>query len=691
MAVSQISSPYNFVPLSKKILYPDWADRVSHDIPFSDGLDGELNLRIEAVTDIFIRNASPEKGQKETEFFHVTDGEYYIPATSIKGMIRSVMEIASYGKMQHITDKRYAIRDLKLKTYRDLLCEKDLKSKVKAGFLDISSPDWRIYPCKYGSFLRSQINDRFGNKSMSAAEKYRDYLSLKGTLRQRANITWFEKKTALEQAKGVPHWDAELRDDGEYPGWLIFTGQPQAYNPSITKNNSQKRREFFFYDVDEEMPFYVDDPETLKTNEFGDYIRPNQEDFRFIHCEQLNSNDFNEWENGSLKEVRKKYFNGRIPVFYICENGIFRFGLAQMFRFAGLVSTAEALRNTNPEHYLYRNEQERFKPDMADLVFGYSTSDRSLRGRVQFSPCKALDYPVPQPEQEIILDTPKPTFYPSYIKQPEDLLEKKVYKTFLDKDAELRGWKRYPALGKQKFKCPKDVNMDTTNMKTVFAPLPAGTVFSGKLRYHNLRPIELGALIWTLQMHSPAHYCHTIGMAKPYGYGRIKIYIDGLESDQLKEYSDMFQQYVLEQVRDSADLKSYQSLPEIKSLLDMAMYDNCESSWDFSYMELEDFSYAKGNKQKEGEDPLVLEPYPTPRPIPKPKIIEEKTLSKEEDFLKRLTSLNMKNAIKEMKAADYHFTPEQIGQIRNKYKNELKNKYLPDAKNMNDLLEKASK
>ena len=693
MAVSQISSPYNFVPLSTKILYPEWADRVSQDIPFSDGLDGTLSLRIKAVTDIFIRNASAEKKQNDTpadsEFFHVADGEYYIPATSLKGMIRNVMEIASYGKMQHITDKRHAIRDLNLPTYRAFFTEKDLRSKVKAGFLDISSSDWQIFPCQYATFERAQINDRFGNKKMSAAEKYNAYLELAGTLQNRADISWFDPKTT--KAKGVPHWEAELKNNGKESGWLIFTGQPQDYNPSKTQKNSQKRREFFFYNIEENAPFFVDDPATLEKDEFGDEIRPNQEDFRFIHCEQSNSKDFEEWETGKLAPVRKKYFNGRIPVFYVQENGIFRFGLAYMFRFAGLTSTAEAVRNVNQEHYLYQNEQEQFKPDLTDLIFGFSTSKKSLRGRVQFSSCKALDYPIPQPEQEMILDTPKPTFYPSYIKQPDNLSDKKDYKSFLDADAQARGWKRYPALGKQKFVCPDGVDMDKTNMKTTFAPLPAGTEFTGKLRYHNLRPIELGALIWTLQMHSTDYYCHTIGMAKPYGYGRIKIFIEGMEEDLLKKYSEDFQKYVLEKIKDSANQKFFQSLPEIKMLLDMATYDNCYTKWDFSYMKLEDFSYAKGNKQKEGEDPLVLEPYPTPQRKQTPKIIEVKQVSAEEEFLKKLPDLNIKNAIKELQIGNYHFAQEQIGQIRNKFKNMLKSVYLtPDAKKLDELLKKSA-
>ena len=29
-----ITAPFNFVPLSDKVFFPDWADSVSHDIPF---------------------------------------------------------------------------------------------------------------------------------------------------------------------------------------------------------------------------------------------------------------------------------------------------------------------------------------------------------------------------------------------------------------------------------------------------------------------------------------------------------------------------------------------------------------------------------------------------------------------------------------------------------------------------------
>jgi len=41
-----ITAPFNFVPLNKKVFFPDWAEKVSHDIPFSDGESGVIDITI---------------------------------------------------------------------------------------------------------------------------------------------------------------------------------------------------------------------------------------------------------------------------------------------------------------------------------------------------------------------------------------------------------------------------------------------------------------------------------------------------------------------------------------------------------------------------------------------------------------------------------------------------------------------
>ncbi len=119
-----IPSPYLFVPLAKKVYFPDWADFVSMDVPFEDGISGTIDITIEAKTPIYIRNGGVHKKGVEKlndpeylSFFKTPDGRYAIPGTSVKGMLRSVIEIASFGKIigttnsHRVDDFQYAVRD----------------------------------------------------------------------------------------------------------------------------------------------------------------------------------------------------------------------------------------------------------------------------------------------------------------------------------------------------------------------------------------------------------------------------------------------------------------------------------------------------------------------------------------------------------------------------------------------------
>lgn len=60
-------------------------------------------------------------------------------------------------------------------------------------------------------------------------------------------------------------------------------------------------------------------------------------------------------------------------------------------------------------------------------------------------------------------------------------------------------------------------------------PLDRGTQFSGTIRYRNLHSDELGLLLWCLRLEKDCF--HTMGMGKPYGYGRM-----ALEINELVEY-----------------------------------------------------------------------------------------------------------------------------------------------------------
>lgn len=99
------------MPLNHDVFIPDWSDKVSHDIPFSDGESGIIRLKLKNLTAMHISNG---KDDKNISFpCHIMkDGkrQYFIPATSIKGMIRSVAEVLSFAKFSQFNDDYFGYR-----------------------------------------------------------------------------------------------------------------------------------------------------------------------------------------------------------------------------------------------------------------------------------------------------------------------------------------------------------------------------------------------------------------------------------------------------------------------------------------------------------------------------------------------------------------------------------------------------
>ena len=130
-----ITAPYNFVPLNKEVFYPSWANDVSHDIPFEGGESGEIDITITAKSPIFIRDS------KNEEEFCNYNGEYYIPSTSIKGMIRNVSEILGFSKLK-LQDKTLSYRDLNNPSYKTKAMD---TNKIYMGWLfKDNGENWNI-------------------------------------------------------------------------------------------------------------------------------------------------------------------------------------------------------------------------------------------------------------------------------------------------------------------------------------------------------------------------------------------------------------------------------------------------------------------------------------------------------------------------------------------------------------------
>ena len=143
-----IKAPYNFIPLSEQVVFPDWADRISHDVPFADGISGTIDVSLTAESPIFVRNGHTRSDQENqsgdyASFSHVGD-RYFLPGSSVKGAIRNVLEILSFGKMDVNPHARFAQRDLQNKNVYPLIKNQD---NIHCGWLKENENGYEIVDC----------------------------------------------------------------------------------------------------------------------------------------------------------------------------------------------------------------------------------------------------------------------------------------------------------------------------------------------------------------------------------------------------------------------------------------------------------------------------------------------------------------------------------------------------------------
>ena len=528
--MATLHAPFNFVPLPKQVFFPDWADQVSQDIPFADGESGVIELEITAQTPIFIRDGEKMKDKdgnilkdkdgkeiKNPTFCHTKDGTYFIPATSLKGMFRSVIEILSYGKLDKHTfqNQSFGIRSLTGKdgeNYRYLIKPEFshcgwLSKKGDDYFLDDCGFPGRISCKDIDTHFSSQLNmfiedvKKQGlfqkDENKTAKRKYAEFERTSGKTRDELICNYSIDE---EQCEKVRKFDKRLfvrfNPKGQ-KGIIVLTGQPGKVD--FHRKNPGKHYEFVF-------PCNIENKGIIVPK---DII----EAFESVHKESLDYSDFRkqELENGE-----------HIPVFFTYDedNQIEAIGLTYMFKFPAYNKTHDAARNTNRK---YLSDDM----DLSDCIFG-TLNGSPLKGRVMFSHAFATNIPTVLDERRRVLSSPHPSYYPLYVANDE---------TWDTENTEIKGRKRYP-IRNNEYKGTEGTN----NMGTVMQPLDKGTVFTSKIRYHNLRPIEIGALLSAILFHNHGNCLHSLGSGKPLGYGGVKVRITNLDGKVIKHYLDIFEE-----------------------------------------------------------------------------------------------------------------------------------------------------
>lgn len=512
-----IKAPYNFVPLENKAFYPSWTNHISQDIPFEDGVSGSIEYTIEAKTPIFVRNGYTDREHPDSTFSKTHDGKFFIPSTSIKGEIRNVLEILSFGKMTQVQDARFGIRDLNSQknpvAYVEGNFYLDKMKHVQCGWLykrlsQDGNEEYIINDCGVpGRIKPEEIDNHYGtalamfgqnltlnrqctNKNdeeelRSAYYKYKNILKISLDNQDINNCFCGTFSTVQDNYDRLI---ASFGANGK-KGCIVVTGQPSKRDPIKKKG---KYYEFVFFESENEEP--------IDTNVINDFLT--------IHK-----------NNYDYEKIWKRYLNEgrRVPVFFSRKNGnngpIDSIGLAYMFR----IPTANFIKGAIPIEL-----QSNRRKDLAECIFGTAKESLGqLKGRVNIS--HALTCGTPKECDDIVttvLGSPKPSYGPLYASSG----------TWNDANAQIKGRKRYPV---RTTILPPNKGTDSQTCK--FIPLDQGTSFKGRITFHNLKECELGALIAALTFNGHPECCHSIGEAKPLGYGKVKISIDKLSVISIKD------------------------------------------------------------------------------------------------------------------------------------------------------------
>jgi CRISPR-associated protein (TIGR03986 family) len=582
-----IKAPFNFVPLNEKVFFPEWAGQVSHDIPFSDGESGEIELELEALTPVFVRNGhiqadAEAKNDDYVSFSKDADGNYFIPGTSVKGMIRNVLEIMSFGKMNQISNDQYGFRDLQNnKDYMSLF----QGGKVLCGFMkkinhnEVEIVDhgipYRISQKEIDRYFQSSLSnfcstkDKLKRDSDRTAKKKYDLLHLKQFEYR------FQEDNQIHKPKVDTRKFVKFNVSGSIKGTIVLTGQPNVRQKIFNRKQNKTKWIGKFY----EFVFSLDNKAQPEKIPISDEKDLRFKDFLFIH------KDSSDWKN-----FRKKQFDNyeAIPVFFVKDESgkILHFGLSYLYKIPYKKRVKDCLYNNHKKD----------APDFADLIFG--NQNLGLKGRLQFSHAKLLSGVIDE-KMEPLMGSPKASYYPIYLQQncTNGYLNDKFYQTYSSINPILRGWKRFPLHDNE----TRTFQTDEKQKKNTspFVPLMKGSKFSFRIRFHNLRPEEIGGLLLAINLNESRGF-HSIGFAKSYGFGKIKLTIkDNSDLHKLSRFTNSFKK-AIEKV-----IPGWANSNQIFELIEMSK--SAGNDKNLNYMNLSEFADAKSESKNFGNK-LVL-PY----------------------------------------------------------------------------------
>jgi len=525
-------APYNFIPLPEKILIPsDNADELKQNS--FQGLSGYYDITIETSSPLYIRGMLTPDQYGDTNLsdnvkasFYNVNGNYCIPASSLRGMFRNLVEIISYSRPSDVSTDHFPYRSVESNThgrnYSSRLNFEGEKNKFTpkylAGFMHKVGPEWKICPAQ----------------------------EIEG-------VTFMRVSNDLLNAK-VPGWRTEVNHVQTVNVKRVYV-KPGKYEFQSVHGFLQMKR-IWVDDINiiksettpQEAILVTSGPMGRKKSEV--LVLPENKQIPRGEWKKINKKIVNSYRTDSIPKFRGVLLAGKDgvlqeghPVFYILDKDgeVEAFGHCPMMRLPY---------QNSPMDLLNRDLPRGSTPDLAERMFGYvdqtAYTEKSRAGRIFFENGIWVERQNPlenagNATAPKILSTPKPTSFQHYLTQaqPDD---KNALMDYDSRGTSLRGYKMYWAKGESPDYLENEEKVQKyPRQYTRIKPLSRGNQFTFRLRFDNLTTEELGALAWIIRVGQDQRYRLRLGMGKPHGLGAIRFVNSKLTLiDRKLRYSGLF-------------------------------------------------------------------------------------------------------------------------------------------------------
>lgn len=561
--IAEAYAPYNFVPFPEQVIfrYNHPSELPSHcgkDSKTGELLSGEITFDIVAHTPILVADGSDENKSNSRQFVKNVNGEYEIPGSTLRGLIRQTASVLSMSNWaRRIDDETFFYRDVAGKTKRrdeymdalGIMGNEQVPLNVKAGYIVKEQDGYVIYPAK----------ERGENHMTYYKCHQSDFPELEEDILEKDIKEGFKIKDVKFSVDSKDRVIRLNEENASYKGKLLFTG-PMP----------RKKIAYIVNEMD------TDNPETIKLSPAD--IKLYQADYNF-RCSKFGTDERKKEFYKLPEEIGIKHAK---PCFYIYVNSRLYIGFTPFVRIQYKYSTKDAI----PKYLQY----ESIAIDYEQALFGFTnlgdtkkdngddTTKFNYASRLSFLHALIADKPQPAIVREsLILGQPRASAIGMYLEQPD---EQKVTCTYNKEDAKLRGLKQYWLKRPQK---NRQIKSDNENVVNDLELLPEGTKFVAKIRFDQLHADELGLLLWAIQ--APAY--HQIGMAKPYGYGIVRFehlklhvfdrekaydltnfFAKDMKEESIDEYIHHYKSYVRE--RFEIDIEEQESIRTFLSMKEMS-------------------------------------------------------------------------------------------------------------------------